>query len=201
MALYIEPIMALVGRRLLIQDIHVYTGVFLPVPLLISVIGYWGKGLREDVSRLNRWIPDDRTWLRVSFADKARRRSMRAQLRLGKFNAGQKLNAAFTIGAILIMLGTGIMLKWYHPFPLAWRTGATFVHDWLAIFMVVVIFGHICFALKDPEALRSIFTGKVTRGWAKRHAPAWLVEVESPTPIPPAAPAPSPSREAVTPTS
>jgi formate dehydrogenase subunit gamma len=185
LGLYFEPIIALVGRRRLVEDIHVYTGVALPFPVLISILGYWGKGLRDDVSRLNRWIPDDRTWLRVSFGDAERRRRVRAQLRLGKFNAGQKLNAAFTAAAILIMLGTGVIMKWYHPYPLAWRTGATFVHDWLAVAMVVIIFGHICFALKDPEALRSIWTGKVTRAWAKRHAPAWLVEVESEVSAPP----------------
>jgi formate dehydrogenase gamma subunit len=178
LALYFEPVMALVGRRKLVQDIHVYSGLALPVPLVISALGYWGKELRADISRLNRWLPDDGTWLRVSLSDSVRRRSVRAQLRLGKFNAGQKLNAAFTLGAILVMLATGSILRWYHPWPLAWRTGATFVHDWLSVAIVVVVIGHIRFALHDREALRSIWTGTISRGWAKIHAPAWLDEVD-----------------------
>ena len=177
LALYFEPVMALVGRRKLVEDIHVYSGIALPFPVLISAIGYWGRGLRLDLSRLNRWIPDDGTWLRVSLAARKRREGVRSQLRLGKFNAGQKLNAAFTAGAIIVMLGTGLILRWYHPWPLSWRTGATFVHDWLAIAIFVVILGHIRFALADPEALRSMFSGRISRRWARLNAPAWLDEL------------------------
>lgn len=174
LALYFEPVMALVGRRKLVEDIHVYSGIALPFPVLVSALGYWGRGLRLDLARLNRWIPDDVTWLRVSLSERRHRAAVRAQLRLGKFNAGQKLNAAFTAGAIVVMLGTGLVMRWYHPWPLAWRTGATFVHDWLAVAIVVVVIGHVRFALADPEALRSIFTGRVSRRWARRSAPAWL---------------------------
>lgn len=177
LALYFEPVMALVGRRRLVEDIHVYSGIALPLPVLVSALGYWGRGLRLDLARLNRWIPDDATWLRVSLSERTSRAAVRAQLRLGKFNAGQKLNAAFTAGAIVVMLGTGLVMRWYHPWPLAWRTGATFVHDWLAVAIVVVVIGHLRFALADPEALRSIFTGRVSRRWARRVAPAWLDEL------------------------
>jgi len=180
LALYFEPVMALVGRRRLVEDIHVYAGIALPLPVLVSALGYWGRGLRLDLSRLNRWIPDDTIWLRVSFAERRRRQRIRNQLRLGKFNAGQKLNAAFTAGAIVVMLGTGVILRWYHPWPLSWRTGATLVHDWLAVAIVIVVLGHIRFALADPEALRSMIHGRVTRAWAKRSAPAWLDELDGP---------------------
>ena len=64
--LYIGPLSILVGRRVLIDDIHVYCGLALPVPLLISLAGSWGKGLRADLSRFNRWTADDRRWLRLS---------------------------------------------------------------------------------------------------------------------------------------
>jgi formate dehydrogenase subunit gamma len=62
--LYIGSLSAIVGRRELIRDIHVIAGVALPVPLLLAAIGRWGRGFRRDLSRLNRWTPDDVRWLR-----------------------------------------------------------------------------------------------------------------------------------------
>ena len=105
-------------------------------------------------------------------------------VRVGKFNAGQKLNAAFVAGAGLVMLGTGVIMRWYHPWPLNWRTGATFVHDWLALAVGIAIIGHVAMALRDPEALRAMFVGTVRQAWAKRHAPAWLDGNDGPPPRP-----------------
>src|ERR1700678_3617294 len=106
--LYIGPLSLLVGRRVLIDDIHVYCGLALPVPLLISLAGSWGKGLREDLSRFNRWTTDDVRWLRLAVKPRPERKAGRKQLALGKFNSGQKLNAVFVGATILIMLATGV---------------------------------------------------------------------------------------------
>jgi formate dehydrogenase subunit gamma len=70
------------------------------------------------------------------------------------------------------------MLKWYRFFPLSWRTGATFVHDVLALAIFVVVFGHVVFALTHRDALRSMIKGWVTEAWARAHASAWLSEEE-----------------------
>jgi formate dehydrogenase subunit gamma len=172
--LYIEQLQRLVGRRALIQDIHVYTGLALPVPLILAVMGPWGRALRADLRRFNRWSKSDRVWIRTVFRAGPARQQTMATLSVGKFNAGQKLNAAFVAGAGLVMLGTGVIMRWYHPWPLSWRTGATFVHDWLALGIGLVIIGHIGMALRDPEALRSMITGRISQRWSKRHAPAWF---------------------------
>jgi formate dehydrogenase gamma subunit len=177
--LYIGQLSILVGRRVLIDDIHVYTGLALPVPLLISLAGSWGKELRADLSRFNRWTADDRRWLRLTFKPSPERKAGRDQLSIGKFNAGQKLNAVFVGAAIVIMLATGVVMHWFSPWPLSWRTGATFVHQWLAIAVFVVVLGHITYALLNPAALRSMFKGTISRRWALRHAPAWVAEMDS----------------------
>jgi formate dehydrogenase subunit gamma len=173
-ALYLEPIGALIGRRALVEDIHVYTGLALPIPLIIGLCGWWGRGLRADLRRFNRWTKDDRAWLRALFQARTERRQRMKVIRVGKFNAGQKLNAAFIAGAALVLLGTGVIMRWYHPWPLDWRTGATFVHDWLALSVGLIILGHIGMALRDWDALRAMVVGTISRAWAKRHAPAWL---------------------------
>lgn len=177
-ALYFTPLIALVGRRRLIEQVHLYVGLALPVPLLVGLAGGWGRALRRDINRFNHWTEADREWLRDlvdSASGRGRGRTgSRPRPRLGKFNAGQKLNAAFTAGAGLVMLGTGAIMRWYRPWPLSWRTGATFVHDWLALAVGLVVIGHVGMALRDPDALRSMWTGRISRRWAERHAPGWL---------------------------
>ena len=173
-ALYIPAVIGFVGRRGLVERIHVDVGLALPLPLIISLAGTWGKGLRADIRRINRWIPGDREWLRLTV-----HRQPTADVPVGKFNAGQKLNAAITGGVMLVMLMTGSVMHWPYYWPLSWRTGATFMHDVVAIFFVVVVIGHIGMAVTHPLALRSMFTGKVSRAWAKRHAPLWLEDLET----------------------
>ncbi|HWD52207.1 MAG TPA: cytochrome b/b6 domain-containing protein [Acidimicrobiales bacterium] len=173
--LYFVQVESLVGRRALVAEIHTWTGVALPIPLIISLAGPWGSRLRRDVRRFNLWTVEEIRWLRSL----GRRRLRQPD----KFNPGQKLNALFTAGAIVVMLGTGSILKWTRFFPLNWRTGATFVHDVLALGIFVVVFGHISFALTHREALRSMIRGWVTEVWASRHASAWLKELKEEEPV------------------
>ncbi|MER5866488.1 cytochrome b/b6 domain-containing protein [Kitasatospora sp. NPDC002040] len=161
--LYYPPLSQLVGRRRLVVLVHEWSGLLLPVPLLLGLVSH---ALRADLTRLNRFTAVDRDWLRA-----VRRRSYRRPA--GKFNAGQKLYAAFTAGAVLVMLGTGLLMWFTHLAPLLWRTGATFVHDWLAVAVAVAVTGHVYQAVKDPEARRGMRTGTVATDWATREHPDW----------------------------
>jgi formate dehydrogenase subunit gamma len=169
MTLYVGSLAALIGRRVLVKDIHVISGLLLPVPLLLAYAGRWREGLRRDVRRLARWSADDRRWL-LSLG-------RRGRATMGKFNAGQKLNATFVLGSIPVMLATGVVMRWFSPFPLDWRTGATFVHDWTAIVLLVAIVGHIGKALVEPHALWGMVRGRVPARHAERHHPRWWAEV------------------------
>lgn len=169
--LYFVQVDQFVGRRVLVENIHTWSGVALPIPLIISLAGPWGERLRHDVRRFNLWTASELRWL----WSLGRRRIAQPD----KFNPGQKLNALFIAGAIVVMLGTGSILKWYRFFPLDWRTGATFVHDVLALAIFIVVFGHIIFALTHRDALRSIFKGWVTESWARQHASGWLKQEDA----------------------
>lgn len=168
LVLYVGPLTALVGRRVLVKDVHVTAGMLIPVPLLAAYAGPWRRGVRAELRRLGRWTAADRRWFRT--------RGREAADQVGKFNAGQKANAAFVAGMIPLMLVTGSMMKWFHYFPDQYRTGATFVHDWTAIATWVVVTGHILFAVNDPGSLRGMVTGRVSRAWAATHHPRWAEE-------------------------
>ncbi|WP_316774517.1 cytochrome b/b6 domain-containing protein [Streptomyces sasae] len=164
--LYIPELAVLVGRRELVVRIHEWAGLALPVPVLL---GLASRAFRADLGFLNRFGPHDRLWLRAALARDKRPSSRPA----GKFNAGQKIYANWIAGATLVMLATGLMMWFTHLTPLMWRTSATFVHDWLALTIGVVLAGHVGMAMADPEARRGLRTGKVSREWAKREHPLW----------------------------
>jgi formate dehydrogenase subunit gamma len=166
--LYFPSIEAVVGRRSLLAEVHLWAGIALPIPLVAALVGPWGMRLRLDIRRFNVWTTGEVRWLRTLGRGDG--------IKLDKFNPGQKLNAIFTGGVIVVMLASGLVMHFIHLFPIDWRTGATFVHDVVFFVALAVIIGHIGFAVTHPTALRSIVKGSVSAVWAKRHAPAWLEE-------------------------
>lgn len=168
--LYIPALALMVGHRAVIENIHVIAGVALLVPLLAGVLGPWRERLLTDLRRLDRWVPADFDWFR--------RPTRRLHLPRGKFNGGQKAEAAFLGGAMVVMLATGSVMRFAPARFVTLATGATFVHDvgYIALFVAVAV--HVLFAFRRPEQLKSMLTGKVPRAWATRHAPVWLEEME-----------------------
>jgi formate dehydrogenase subunit gamma len=167
-ALYAGPISTLVGHRGLVRGVHVYAGLFLPVPVLVAIAGRHGARLRSDLTRLNRWSRDDARWFR---------RKRRQHVQLGKFNPGQKLNTAFVAAAGVVMLATGSIMHWFDAFPLDWRTGATFAHDWFALGIWVAVLGHIVFALRDQDSIEAMLGGEISASLARKKAPLWYEEL------------------------
>jgi formate dehydrogenase subunit gamma len=165
--LYFGSFFGIVMPRHVIEMIHLWCGLALPLPIIISLIGPWSQAMRRDVRRINYWTRDEIRWMRTLG---------KSEIEADKFNPGQKLNAIFVGASILVMLVTGAMLQWFRFFPVPWRSGATFVHDVFAYAVFFVVIGHIVMALTHREALRSIFKGWVNRSWAERHAARWLHE-------------------------
>jgi formate dehydrogenase subunit gamma len=165
--LYNASIAVLVGNRYIIEQIHVWCGFALPVPL---IIGLCSRSYRADLGRLNRFTNRDWQWLRS-------RKRRDGHIPVGKFNAGQKLNAALSAGSIGVLLGTGIVMYFTHLTRLSWRSGATFLHDWFALGLGLLVVGHILYALRDPDALRSMRTGRVPLRWARREHAEWAAEM------------------------
>ncbi|OEU88630.1 formate dehydrogenase [Streptomyces abyssalis] len=172
LCLYVPGLAQLAGRRALMVTLHQWSGLLLPAPVLA---GLASRALRADLGRLNRFGPHDRRWLRRA------RRARRPYpppgedwgRDAGKFNAGQKVFAAWIAGAVLVMTGTGLLMWFTGLAPLQWRTSATFVHDWLALAIGVVLAAHVAMAAAHPEARRAMRTGRADRAWARREHALW----------------------------
>lgn len=168
--LYNGPIMLVVGHRHLVSTVHVWTGLALPVPMLLGALS---AAYRSDVRRLNRVTPSDWRWLRS-------RTRRDGRIRVGKFNAGQKINAWLVVASTAVLLGTGALMYWTGLVRLSWRSGATFVHDWFALGLGLLVLGHLAYAYRDREARHGMRTGRVPVAWARREHAAWVDEVQPP---------------------
>jgi formate dehydrogenase subunit gamma len=165
--LYVPQLSAIIGRREILKTLHVYSGVLLFVPIVVGVLlGRAGRGLRADLVELGRWDDTDVGWLR--------RRTRR--LPAGKFNGGQKLLTALFGGGFAVQLLTGAVMNWNRPFSDDWRTGATFVHDWTYVVLVVLVVGHVLKAFEEPELRTAMIRGWVPTAWASRARPGWLAK-------------------------
>jgi formate dehydrogenase subunit gamma len=167
LALYVPALSVAVGRRPLLKDIHVYTAVaWIAVLVLVVVLGD-RRRLRATVRELETFDADDMLWLR---------RYPRPQ---GRFNAGQKVNAALTAAFAVLFAVSGSLL-WLgerdHRFQLA---STILLHDWLTLISLFLLVGHLYLALIYPatrHALRGMTVGTVRRDWAERHHPKWVRE-------------------------
>jgi formate dehydrogenase subunit gamma len=168
--LYYGPMSLAVGHRHVVELIHVYAGYALPVPMLL---GLGSAAYRADLRVLDRFTREDWSWLRS-------RNRRDGSFEVGKFNAGQKLNASLVAGSVFVLVGTGTLMFFTGLVRLPWRTGATFVHDWFALGLGLLVLGHLWFAIADPEAREGMRTGRVSRRWAEKEHPAWVARLSQP---------------------
>ena len=167
LVLYVPRLSTLVSRRPLVKDVHVYTAVAWIAALVLVVAVGDRRGLRTTLRELDLFDEDDRLWLRG-----ARRPQ-------GRFNAGQKLNAAFTASFAVLFSVSGLLL-WYGERDTRFRFASTILlHDGLMYVALVLLVGHLYLAVIHPatrHALRGITLGTVDEDWAARHHPKWRPE-------------------------
>jgi len=163
--LYLPSLAAEVGRRPLIKDIHLWTGIsWLPALALIVALGDRG-GILRTARDLDVFDGNDARWLT--------RRSPAPQ---GRFNAGQKVNAAITAAFTVLFLVSGLLL-WLGERDTRFRFASTVVlHDGLMYVALVLFAGHLYLAVLHPatrHALRGMTLGTVDEEWAREHHPKW----------------------------
>lgn len=147
------------------------------------------RAVRADLRALARVGVDDYLWFQHVVLRAAGERSVSPPV--GKFNAGQKLNALLSLLAIVALLGSGLVLGVYYVTKALLASafvGAVFPwHTALSLLVVPLVVGHLYLALLHPATcglLREMVRGRVRRDWAARHHPAWVETTEVAPPAP-----------------
>jgi formate dehydrogenase subunit gamma len=165
LVLYLPSLAAAVGRRPMVKDVHFWAGVgWVSALALVALLGD-RRGLLRTAREIDVFDPEDVRWLR--------RRRPAPQ---GRFNAGQKVNAALTAAFLVLFFVSG-MLLWLGERDTKFRFASTVVlHDGLLYASLALLVGHLYLAVLHPatrHALRGMVVGTVREDWAREHHPRW----------------------------
>ncbi len=164
LVLYLPSLATEIGRRPLVKDVHLFTALAWAIALLTVVALGDRRGLRATTRELDVFDADDRRWL------------LGRHVRQGRFNAGQKLNAALTAAFAVLLAVSGVLL-WLGERDTRFRLDSTIVlHDVVAYLSVALLAGHLYLAVIHPStrhALRGMTVGTVREDWAREHHAKW----------------------------
>ncbi len=163
--LYLPSLSILVGRRPLVKDIHFWSGVgWVSALVLVALLGD-RRGVLRTARELDVFEADDVRWLRRRFPAPQ-----------GRFNAGQKINAALNAAFTVLFLLSGLLL-WLGERDTRFRFASTVtLHDGLALVATGLLVGHLYLAVIHPatrHALRGMTVGTVREDWARTHHSRW----------------------------
>lgn len=169
LAIYAPALAERVGRRALVREIHLDAAIAWAVALVLVVALGDRRRLGETARELDVFDDDDRFWFRDRTTPQ------------GRFNAGQKMNAALTAAFAVLFAVSGVLL-WAGERNTRFRFDGTVVlHDGLTWISLVLVTGHLYFAVIHPRtrhSLRGITLGSVREDWAREHHPKWAPAAE-----------------------
>jgi formate dehydrogenase subunit gamma len=172
LALYLPSLSNIVARPTA-KAWHLWSAAALGIGIVLLVALGNRRALARTARDLERLDGDDARWL-----GGGPRRFVTGEPAppQGRFNAGQKLNAAITLGLMVVMAVTGLLL-WYGEQDTTYRyAGTVYVHDWGTFILMLLVAGHIYLAVLHPatrHALRGMTLGDVDRDWAEQHHEKW----------------------------
>jgi formate dehydrogenase subunit gamma len=171
LVLYLPSLSVAVANRPLVKGIHLFTAIAWMLALAAVMLLGDRRGLRRTLRELDVFDRDDRRWLAFRRAPQ------------GRFNAGQKINAALT-GAFAVLFTVSGLLLWYGERDTDFRwTSTLLLHDVLTIVSVLLLVGHLYLAIVHPatrHALRGMTLGSVRADWAREHHAKWLAPTDTP---------------------
>lgn len=169
LVLYLPSLAAAVGRRPVVKDVHLLTALAWAVALAAVLLLGDRRTLRATLHELDVFDADDRRFLLGRSAPQ------------GRFNAGQKVNAALTASFALLFAVSGVLL-WLGEGNTRYRFDSTIVlHDVLTYLSVALLTGHLYLAVVHPRtrhALRGMTLGTVREDWAREHHPKWPTDAQ-----------------------
>ena len=169
--LYLPAFAELAANRRLWKSIHLGAAIAFWAGLVVLFLTDLSGSLRRTAGEFDRFDDDDLRWLGWAVVRRG------PEPPAGRFNAGQKLNAALVAGLMVVFTVSGVLIYLQETdAAVRGRTSAILVHDIATWIAVPLIAGHLYLALVNPStrhSLRGMALGTVRRDWARRHHPKW----------------------------
>lgn len=156
---------AVLGTPQLARILHPFLGVVVFLALMFLFLRLVKYNLPEREDRI--WFANVKDVVRGAH-DKP--------LRIGKYNAGQKILFWSIMVLITALLVSGIIIwrPWFaHYFPIPVIRLGLIAHSLAGIGLMLLIIGHIYLAFWVKGSIRGMITGRVTRTWARAHHDRW----------------------------
>lgn len=153
------------GTPQLARLLHPFFGIVVFVALVYLFIRFVKYNLFEKEDRI--WVDNVQS---VIAGDHSK------PLRIGKYNAGQKLLFWGIMTLISILLVSGLIgwrAYFAHLFPIPVLRVALFVHSLAGVGLMLLIIGHIYLAFWVKGSIRGMVTGYVSHAWARAHHDRW----------------------------
>lgn len=156
-----------------VVDVHVGGAAILVAGIALLLWRADRRSLLATGVQLATTEPGDGDWLR---GVPERLRSGAPAPPVGRFNAGQKMNARLAALGFAVLYATGLALllvgRGLPQGPL---------HTLTTVALVGLLSGHVFMAVFNPgtrHALRGMTLGHVDREWAEHHHPLWVEAVD-----------------------
>ncbi|MEN9294749.1 MAG: hypothetical protein RIS03_443 [Pseudomonadota bacterium] len=156
------------GGGQLARILHPFVGVAMFVLFVILYFKFWHHNLLSK---------NDRQWLK-QIGDVLADREDRLP-EVGRYNGGQKLLFWVMTITMLLLVVTGILF-WrpyfagnFHIDTVRW---AALIHAVAAWVLIVGIIVHIYAAMWVKGTIKGMWTGLVSKAWARKHHPGWYRE-------------------------
>jgi formate dehydrogenase subunit gamma len=151
LVLWLPSLSVAVGRRPLVKDIHLWSGLaWVGALVAVALLGD-RRGLLRTARELERL--DD-----------------------GRLNPGQKVNAVLNAAFTVLFFASGLLL-WFGERDTRFRFASTVVlHDAVTLGALALLVGHLYYAVINPatrHSLRGMTRGTVDERWARRHHGRW----------------------------
>jgi formate dehydrogenase subunit gamma len=159
----------IMGGLRVLKYVHNFTGIFFAVSLIMAVRMWWKEaGVFE--------MPQDMEWIKTAggylwHVDHVPE--------VGKYNPGQKAFFLAVAGFGALMVVTGIIMWFSGGFPAPIVRLMFLLHALGFVVLFPFFFVHLYLGtIGSPGSAPAMFSGWVTRGWARKQHPKWLKEME-----------------------
>ena len=157
------------GGMLNLKVLHNYCGIFFAVSLVFAIAMWWREaGLFS--------FPEDGQWIMAAggylwHVDK--------MPQVGKYNAGQKMFFLAVAFFGVVMVATGLIIWFPEGYAMGTLRLMYVLHALGFVIILAFFFVHLYLAtIGVPGSAPAMFTGWVSRAWAKTNHPKWLKEME-----------------------